>query len=247
MTAALESRVIAVPDLTPAEVDAMYALFDAHFHASPEVFARDLASKGWVILFHDTAPANAANPANAATAEGLQGFTTLALYETTAQGRRLSVVYSGDTLIRPAFWGTPALPRAWIKTVLALSAGRRQPVYWLLLASGYKTYRFLPVFFAEFYPRHDRPMPPAAQGLLEELAAERFGPDFKREQGIVRFTRGATPLRSGIADVTPERLKDPQVAFYQARNPGHSAGDELVCLTRIHVENLTAAGRRMTR
>jgi hypothetical protein len=235
MTAALESRVVAVPDLTPAEVDAMYRLFEAHFHASSEVFARDLASKGWVILFHDGA------------ACGLQGFTTLALYETTAQGRRLSVVYSGDTLIHPAFWGTPALPRAWIKTVLALSAEKRQPVYWLLLASGYKTYRFLPVFFVEFYPRHDRPMPPAAQGLLEALAEERFGTDFKREQGVVRFARGATPLRPGIADVTPERLKDPRVAFYQARNPGHRAGDELVCLTRIHVENLTAAGRRMTR
>jgi hypothetical protein len=234
---ALRSRVVPVPDLAPAEIDGMYELFDEYYRASREVFARDLAGKGWAILFHD---GDAASP-------GLHGFTTLALYETTVQGQRLSVVYSGDTLIRPAYWGTPALPRAWIKTVLALAAGRCQPLYWLLITSGYKTYRFLPVFFDEFYPRHDRPTPPAAQALLEALAEERFGREFRPGQGIVRFARGATPLRPGVAEVTPERLKDPHVAFCLARNPGHQRGDELVCLTRIHADNLTAAGRRMTR
>jgi hypothetical protein len=231
----LRARVVAVPELTPGEVAAMYRLFEEHYQASPEVFGRDLAGKGWAILFHDE------------DAAGLRGFTTLAFHETVVLGQRLSVVYSGDTLIHPAYWGTPALPRTWIKTVLALSAEMCQPLYWLLITSGYKTYRFLPLFYKEFFPRHDQPTPAATQALLEELARERFGQEYRRELGVVRFEAGATPLRDGVAELTAERLKDPHVAFWAARNPGHARGDELVCLTRIHVENLTAAGRRMVR
>jgi hypothetical protein len=55
----------------------------------------------------------------------------------------------------------------------------------------------------------------------------------------------ATPLRAGVADIDTRRLHDPHVAFFAAANPGHTAGDELVCLARLVPENLTSAGRRM--
>jgi hypothetical protein len=231
----LHSRVLATSDLTPDEIATLYGLFAESFVATPDLFERDLQRKDWVILLSD------------AETGAVQGFTSLSFYETEAAGRRLSVVYSGDTLIRPAYRGTPELSRIWIKTVLALGEGYRQPLYWLLLSSGYRTYRFLPLFFQEFYPRHDQPTPAVEQALLDELAAERFGPELDRERGIVRFSQGATPLRAGVAEVTAGRLGDPHVDFFLRRNPGHERGDELVCLTRIHRENLTAAGRRMAR
>jgi hypothetical protein len=37
------------------------------------------------------------------------------------------------------------------------------------------------------------------------------------------------------------------VRFFLARNPGFVRGDELVCWTSIADDNLTPAGRRMTR
>jgi hypothetical protein len=117
----------------------------------------------------------------------------------------------------------------------------------LLISSGYKTYRFLTVFYKEFYPRYNCPTPPDIQALMDHLATQRFGADYHPELGVARFTKGATPLREGVASVTDERLRDPHVAFYIARNPGHVHGDELVCLTRIHPDNLTAAGKRLLR
>jgi hypothetical protein len=131
--------------------------------------------------------------------------------------------------------------------VLEKSAQMPQPVYWLLISSGYKTYRFLTVFFKEFYPRYDQPTPLDIQALIDHLACERFGADYHPDPGIVRFQNGATPLRSGLAEVTEERLHDPHVAFYIERNSGHANGDELVCLTRVHPDNFTPAGRRMAR
>jgi len=122
-----------------------------------------------------------------------------------------------------------------------------QPLYWLLISSGYKTYRFLTVFYKEYYPRYDTPTPPDIQFLMEHLATQRFGSDYCHEDGVVRFRDGATPLREGVAEVTDERLHDPHVAFYLECNPGYVNGDELVCITRVHPDNFTPAGRRMAR
>lgn len=236
MTLSLDSSTVARAELCESEIRAMFALFCENFDgATPDLFKRDLSNKDWVILLRDI------------ESSCIQGFSTLALYEATVCGQHLSVVYSGDTIIRPAFWGTPELPHAWIKTVLEKSAHMPQPLYWLLISSGYKTYRFLTVFYKEFYPRYDKPAPPEQQTILDHLAAERFGLDYHRDLGIVRFTNGATPLREGVAEVTAERLQDPHIAFYVARNPGHAHGDELVCLTQIHPDNFTTAGRRMAR
>lgn len=236
MPSALTSTTLARADLTDADIQAMFSVFCENFDgATLESFTRDLHSKNWVILLRDGATLT------------LQGFSTLSLYETRHNGQPISVVYSGDTIIRPAYWGTPELPTAWIKTVLEKSANMPQPLYWLLISSGYKTYRFLTVFYKAFYPNFEKSTPPEIQSIMQQLAHERFGADYLPDQGIVRFKDGATPLREGVAEVTDERLRDPHVAFYIRANPGHVNGDELVCITRIHPDNFTPAGRRMAR
>lgn len=230
----LVGETVARSALSPSTIEEMAQLFGEHYELGcPDSFRRDLAEKDQVVLLRDEASGE------------LQGFSTLAVYATVAQGRRVGVVYSGDTIIRPAFWGTPALPSVWIKHVLALAAEMPQPVYWLLISSGYKSYRFLPVFYREFYPRHDCPTPPDIQAIRDELAYQRFGDQYDPASGIVRFAGGATPLRPGIADVSAERQRNPHIRFFVERNPGHGQGDELVCLTQISWQNLTPAGQRM--
>jgi hypothetical protein len=230
----LVGETVARAALSSATVDEMVQLFSEHYDlVCPEHFRRDLAQKDHVVLLREERQGT------------LQGFSTLAIYTTTVQGREVGVVYSGDTIIRPAFWGTPALPSVWIKRVLALAAHLPQPVYWLLISSGYKSYRFLPVFYREFYPRYECPTPPEQQAILDELAQQRFGAQYDAALGVVRFESGATPLRPGVADVSEERQRNPHIRFFLARNPDHAQGDELVCLTRISWENLTSAGQRM--
>jgi hypothetical protein len=232
----LTGHLIARAELAPHDIAQLYSLFTEHFAgANEQTFLADLANKNWVIVLregHDGC---------------IQGFSTLALYVTLVAGQPISVVCSGDTLIRPAFWGTPALPRTWIKNVLALAAEMPQPLYWLLISSGYKTYRFLSVFYRQFYPHYDEPTPQPMQQLMDQLAQERFGEEYHPTLGIVRFRQGATPLRPGVADLPAERLQDSHIAFFVACNPRYWAGDELVCLTRVQLDNLTPAGQRMVR
>jgi hypothetical protein len=236
MLPSLTSHVHPTADLSTGMIEDLFVLFRENFdQTTPELFARDLMSKNWIILIRDSEH------------NAIQGFSTLHLYETDYDGSRISVVYSGDTIIRREYWGTPQLPSTWIKTVLEKSGNMAQPVYWLLISSGYKTYRFLTVFYREFYPRHDKPTPPEMQALMDHLACERFGDEYLKDLGVVRFKNGATPLRDGVAAVTEERLHDAHVAFYIERNPGHVHGDEFVCITRVHPDNFTPAGRRMAR
>jgi hypothetical protein len=235
MTTSIVGEALPRSKLSDHVIQTMFNLFFDYYETNFESFQQDLFSKNWVILLRDI------------ESGAIQGFSTLAFYTSTLNGSEIGVVYSGDTIIRPVCWGTPELPRTWIKTVLEIGNELPKPLYWLLISSGYKTYRFLPLFYKQFYPRYDQLTPPKIQAIIHHLASERFGSDYCPQLGVVRFTTGSSPLREGVAEITERRLKDPHVAFFVQKNPGHTEGDELVCLTTIHQENFTPAGRRMTR
>ena len=230
----MKAQLVRIDNLLPRDHDAMYSLLSTHFKGvKQEVFESDLNQKNWVILLEDK------------DSQTLKGFSTLLMYETEFEGENLSVVYSGDTIMDPSAWSSSVLSRAWITSVNQLrrdySRGR---LYWLLISSGYRTYRFLPTFWKEFYPRYDAPTPVYAQRLMQFLARKQFGEGYDAKSGIVRFPHPHV-LREGLKGIPEERLKDPHIHFFETQNPGHLVGDELVCLTEICEENLTPAGRRM--
>lgn len=220
--------------LTCADRADMLNLLDDHFEGVSEAqFARDLAEKDWVLrIMRDG---------------HLVGFSTLQFYAARHAGRRVNVIYSGDTIMAMEAWGSPVLARAWIALVRSLRATRpMEPLYWLLLSSGFRTYRFLPVFWREFWPRYDAEPPAEQSALMSTLARERFGPGYDEAAGVVRFPHPQR-LRGPLAAIPEGRAADPHVRFFLERNPGHAAGDELVCLAELSDANLTAGGLRMAR
>jgi hypothetical protein len=222
---------------TRGERDQMYSLLAAYFSGTRRgQFDADLAEKEAVILLRDSGGQ-------------IQGFSTFMRIAARIDGRDLVAFYSGDTIVAREYWGETMLSQLWSRTVLAeadrIVAERPSTrVYWFLICSGYKTWRFLPVFFREYYPNPSTPTPPGVKRILDTLGRRKFGDQYLADSGIVRFRR-ATPLRRGIADVTEQRLRDPRVAFFSSMNPGHANGDELACLTEISRSNLTPAGERM--
>ncbi|MEZ4639507.1 MAG: hypothetical protein R2873_22000 [Caldilineaceae bacterium] len=215
----------------------MFNLLNDFFeNVSRGQFEQDLAEKEWVFVFADAAGT-------------IQGFSTLMRIDMTVDGAPVVAVYSGDTIIHPDYWHELELPRIWGAHVFDLAdrIHAEQPgakVYWFLISSGYKTYRFLPVFFECFYPSYRRPTPAHEQRVLDVLAAAKFGDQYDPAAGIIRFTDSA-PLRAGVAEVDERRLKNPDIAYFVARNPGHARGDQLACLVEIDRDNVTSAGRRM--
>ena len=231
----LAGRIERVDALDDRTRDAMFRLLSGHFiGVDRETFDADLSAKTCAILLEDE--------------DGeLRGFSTMVVYRTFAAETPRSIVYSGDTIVHRDWWGSASLARMWIKAVRLLAPqDGRDELYWFLLTSGFRTYRFLPVFFRDFHPRFDEPAPESTAAFLAAIARERFGDRYDAASGVVRFARPQT-LTPELLDLPEGRTMDPHVAFFLARNPGHVRGDELACLTRIHDDNLTAAGRRMTR
>jgi len=225
-------RLVSLSELTSESLEEMYTLLSRHFDGvATEQFLNDLAEKNWVVLIERS--------------ERLVGFTTIFAYETSFEGAPLSVICSGDTIVEREAWSTSTLPRVWIESVARLRQLYPRGLYlWLLITSGFRTYRFLPVFWRQFFPRYESVTPPSCRSLIDHLAAERFGRTYDPATGVVRFANPQR-LRGALSEIPAGRMGDSHVAFFASRNPGHAEGDELVCLTELTPDNLTAAGRRM--
>lgn len=232
----VNARLIPRGDVDAAREDALYGLLRRHFlGVDRERFRTDLAEKNWVLLLEDGRGR-------------LVGFSTLLLYGDDGNGRPGegdTVVYSGDTIVDPEAWGSPTLARSWIRAVRGLherrGAGR---LWWLLITSGFRTYRFLPVFCRRYHPQHGGSSSAGLGARRDRLAGARFGDRYDPSTGIVRLPRPQR-LRPGLREVPEGRLEDPHVALFARLNPGHAEGDELVCLAELGDGNLTTAGRRM--
>jgi hypothetical protein len=231
----LTGRTVRRDALSPQQEQRLYEMLATFFNGVDRpTFTADLDDKSHVILLEDDAGS-------------VRGFSTLLVYRTAVPGVDATIVYSGDTIVDRAWWGSPSLAVSWLAAARSLTQARgTRDVYWLLLTSGFRTYRFLPVFWRDFYPRYDNGAPSQGRALADAFAAERFGDRYDPARGIVRFGRPQV-LVPELREVPSGRNHDPHVAFFLERNPGHVDGDELVCVTDISDHNLTAAGRRIAR
>jgi len=235
MSARMKSTVLSAAAVTPARRDEMLALMQQYYeNVTRAGFLADLAEKQWVILLLDP------------QADRLCGFSTQMLLEVEVDGAPVKLLFSGDTIVSRDHWGETALARAWSRLALEL-VDRCAPaaLYWFLISKGYRTYRFLPLFFREFYPRHDVPTPDWAQRLIDAVGRHKFAGAYDASAGVVRAGAEKDRLRPGVADLDPERLRDPHVRFFAERNPGHVRGEELCCLARLARDNITPAACRV--
>jgi len=159
----LSATIDRVAALDERSVGAMYELYDRYYDAtSRPLFEADLGNKDYVVMLRETSGA-------------LAGFSTLAVLEAEIAGRRLRAIYSGDTIIDHAHWGTQALAFTWIRFAGSIKAMEPDlPLYWFLIVKGHRTYRYLSAFSIRFYPHWQAPTPDAAREIMDALARQRF-------------------------------------------------------------------------
>lgn len=231
----LDGKVVPRERVSQTEQDQMFALMDGHYAGvQRHRFDADLAEKQWVIQVSDPC------------AGVLCGFSTQMLLEVKMSGQPAKALYSGDTIIDRQYWGQYALAQMWGRLAIALIAAfPDQDFYWFLISGGYKTYRFLPVFFNEFYPRVDVMTPRWATALIDAFGRQKYPQEYDRSAGVIRNGVCNYRLREGVADITPGRLRDSNVRYFAERNPGWARGDELCCLAPLTRTNFTPAAYRM--
>ncbi len=214
----------------------MFDLQRTHFDNVREgAFMRDLFEKDYVILLHDESG-------------GLHGFSTIQLIYHTMGDRQTIFLFSGDMVVDPRFWQSGGIAGAFGRFVLRLlEQEKNADLYWFLISKGYRTYRFLPTFFHEFYPVWNRETPAFYRGLLDFAGRYKFNENYCSSDGLVKFDDARDRLCAPLATVPERCLQDPHVNFFLKSNPGYARGDELTCIAPLTGENFSAPARRVIR
>jgi len=230
----LYSSIEKVTRLTALVKGDMFALYDKYYDATSEnLFLKDLSDKQWVVILRDKSGR-------------LKGFTTVAMWQRRIEGRPIHAIFSGDTIVESENWGQRALASAWFRLAASIKAADMDiPLYWFLIVKGHRTYRYLPLYFHEYYPAHDRETPGAMKQLMDRLATERFGAAYDAKTGVIRFATSFGQLKPDLATIPEKDAKRAEVAFFLQHNPGYVKGEELVCLAEITSDNLRPLARRI--
>lgn len=221
----LVARIARVPTLDGPTIDAAFELFQSlYLGAERERFEKDLAEKRFIILLRDEVDG------------ALRGFSTVHVGDVIHGGRRARLVYSGDTVVHPAYWGQKRLQRAF-STILVREKLRRpgRPLLWFLISKGYKTYLLLAHHCPRSFPRVDRREDPDLRATLHWVAASRFGSAYDPSMGVVSYPSPRERVRAEVAPIDRPLMDNPHVAFFAQRNPGYNRGDELACLAQIRL------------
>jgi hypothetical protein len=222
-----------VSDLTRDELRACFELLQHLFlGVTWEDFLRDLEEKDDVMFLRD------------AETRAIGGFSTLVELEIDVAGEPVPVVFSGDTAVLPeyrtSFASGQQLARHFHR---AHERNPGRPVSYLLISKGWRTYRLMPFFFREFFPRHDAETPPFERALIDAFGESRYADRY--EEGVIRFAGEPAPrVRPDGVDAIPAR-SDPHTEFFLRVNSRYLEGDELVCAARIHPTNYTDRTRRL--
>ncbi|MBL8297629.1 MAG: hypothetical protein JNN30_04695 [Rhodanobacteraceae bacterium] len=227
------ARLVAREQLAAVQREEMFTLYRRHFDAADLArFCADLDDKQQVIEVRDAAGM-------------LRGFSTLACYRREFEGQPLRVLFSGDTVVDEASWGQQALAFGFIRYAAQTQAQSEEPLYWLLISKGHRTYRYLSAFSIDYAPAPGQVMSPEQQRLMDFLARDRFGSAYDAARGVVSFGVSLGHLRADLAAVPAIHAHLPEVAYFLERNPGYARGEELVCLCRIAADNLRPLARRV--
>ncbi|NLX27019.1 MAG: hypothetical protein GXY61_13855 [Lentisphaerae bacterium] len=227
----MKTQIISTQKVSEQNRSELYELFQQFYaNTSSERFLRDFSNKHWLIQMSDNGR--------------LVGFSTQQLLELPWNGTTIRFLFSGDTIVHPDYWNQSQLAGAFGHLFLRIEAQSRTPLYWFLISKGFRTYRFLPVFFNHFYPHHsvgDASMKP----LLDTVAKFMFKAAYNKQSGIIESDSTKDHLISRLAEIPSARQRNPHVQFFQRANPSYATGSELACLAPLSRSNLTRCGERV--
>jgi len=217
------AKIRSIESLTALEVERMYQLMQLYYeNVEPEQFKADLLEKDDVILLHDK------------EFKTIQGFSTILKVPMTVNNKQLIGVYSGDTVLNKAYWGTAALGITFLRYLWQVKvANLSKPIYWFLISKGYKTYLIMANNFPTHYPRYEQETPGRLKAIMNSFYSKKFGGNYIPHEDLIHFDKPSAHLRENIAALTEEQLRLPRVKFFQEKNPQWNKGDELTCIAEM--------------
>ncbi|MFY9512549.1 MAG: hypothetical protein WAQ05_16400 [Rubrivivax sp.] len=162
----------------------------------------------------------------------LVGMAAMAEDVITFQGRRVVVIFTQHTVVDPRYRGHNLLQRAAVRRMWRCWLDHPlKPRYWAFDTSSARGYLLLPGNLRDYWPRRNAETPAWEAQFIAEYGSRRYGEAWQGA-GTVR----ASPKKRLLPTAAPLRAdasRQPELAFFEQRNPGHADGDALLCLVPL--------------
>ncbi len=228
MTKKIIRKIVLVSDLTEANKRQMFELFEMYYeHVDFKRFLSDLSEKTHVFFFHEMGT------------NRLVGFSTIfrkAIPE-IAPGIFL---FSGDTVIHADYQGSKALQKSFFWFILESKlSSPTQPVYWMLMSKGVKTYLMMRKNFKSSYPNYHGPTPSPHDHVLNSFYTRKFAKSFDEKTGLIIFDEKLGSVKSDSHFKQEKVPTDSEAKFFFEKNPQFDEGHELACVCEIKFSDFT--------
>lgn len=223
LPSSLKSTTIPVAQLAREDKSRMFQLMRSYYDAiTIEQFLCDLSKKDAVILLKDRDNL-------------IQGFSTLVIVRAHLDGKTHRAIFSGDTVIDKKHWNQRALGRAFLRYLfIEKLKSPFEPLHWLLISKGYKTYLMMANNFSEHYPRLEKPTPANAKLLMNLFYSSLYPAHYNPQTGLIETPGEACRLKPAVASIPASLLKsNPRIAFFERSNPRWRDGAEMACIARM--------------
>lgn len=222
----LNSTISKLEKITSEQKDEMFLLFNKYFiNTNKNKFLDDMNEKDWIIIQRNN--------------QKIVGFSTHKLIQLSVNNIERIFLFSGDTIVDKQYWLKSSLAGCFGHILLRLmKTYSNTHLYWFLISKGYRTYRFLPVYFKFFFPIFNTETPIEYANLIQAVATFKFNGNFKSQTGIISFGGLKDRLKSEMCKIPKSKINDPHVYFFLKKNPNYFLGDELACIADISKENL---------
>lgn len=208
---------------TETDLRQMYSIYQKYYENTRyELFVQDFQKKtGAFLILHPKT-------------QQIVGFSTVLNCEIKVGQKSHRAVFSGDTIIEKQYWGSRALQFAMFHYLLKLKLKNPfEPIYWMLISKGFKTYLLLANNYASYYP-HPEGGCDHLQPIVEAYCEQYFNGYFDRHEGVLDFGDDYQPLKNEVAPITPEMLENnSKIRFFEERNPNWRRGTELPCVGEL--------------
>ena len=218
--------------ITVNDIRQMYDLYASFYeNTSLDIFLSDLSKKSGVILVSRKAD------------DRIVGFSTQTFFDLKVDGQRVRGIFSGDTIVDPAYWGNNALANTFYRRLIIERIKHPLiPFYWFLISKGYKTYLLMTNNFYNYYPKlnGNRGERDATYHNITQAYCQALFPNaFDAEKMLLDFGEQYVRLKGDVADITPEmRAANPHIDFFERVNPSWRRGTEVPCLAACDYESL---------
>lgn len=213
-------KVIIVPNhIDEATREEMWSIYQSYYNYTKEEFLTKMGKNNYYSFYINNGK--------------IVGFTGLRINQILVKGKKVFLMYFGQTVIEKAYRGKSLIPLTGFKLCVKFA---RQILtsrsFWWADTLTYKAYLVFAKTLDTCYPSRKQETPSDVKAVIDQIGQIYYEDTYMPERGTVR--KNTKFVADPTAEISQKVLVDPDIAFYTKANPNYAKGDGLITLGEIN-------------